>query len=194
MTGDRLAELLRDADADAPPPPSPRSGLAEHVRRRAAARATRRRSAAAAVVVVASATAASWIARAPRFNVDRVPTASTAPAAAPAVDVLEIARLQSQAAVHSAVADMLHARQARRWVAAPAAGATVQSERERAALALLDHADRLRRDLKQIDAALAAYRRTVELFPDTRWAAVARARIEQLTPGARGRFPGDSLT
>jgi hypothetical protein len=38
----------------------------------------------------------------------------------------------------------------------------------------------LRRDLRQVDAALAAYRRAAELFPETQWAAVARQRIDEL--------------
>jgi hypothetical protein len=70
----------------------------------------------------------------------------------------------------------------------------VMRERERAALALLDHADRLRRDLKQADAALTAYRRMIELFPDTRWAHIARQRIDQLKPDARGRVAEPHLS
>ena len=36
---------------------------------------------------------------------------------------------------------------------------------------------------------MRAYRRTIELFPGTRWAAVAKERIEQLKPDARGDRP-----
>ena len=69
-------------------------------------------------------------------------------------------------------------------LAAATPPSTIGDQRDRAALTLLDHGDRLRRDLKEVDAALAAYRRTIELFPDTKWAAVAKQRIHELRPDA----------
>ena len=48
--------------------------------------------------------------------------------------------------------------------------------------------------LKQVDAALAAYRRTIELFPGTRLAAVAKQRIDQFKPDARAPAAGASLS
>lgn len=193
MTREALADLLRDADAAAPPPPTLPLDLAGRVRRKAAAQARRRRNTAAAALVVAGATAAAWVALPPQADVERAVVTATAPAAPATVARSELVLLRAQAAMHSTVAATLQSREDRRRIAEPAAAPTVQSERDKAALALLDHADRLRRDLNQVDAALAAYRRTVEMFPETRWAAVARARIEQLAPGARARAREDLL-
>ena len=45
-----------------------------------------------------------------------------------------------------------------------------------------------------VDAALAAYRRTIQLFPDTKWAAVAKQRIHELRPDAALARPHNELT
>jgi hypothetical protein len=110
-------------------------------------------------------------------------------------------RLAAEAASHQAAAeslDVLLRRRERRNRALERIAAAdvdpVARERERAALSLLDHGDRLHRDLKQLDAALAAYRQTIDLFPDTRWANVARRRIDQLKPDARGPVAHPSLS
>jgi hypothetical protein len=177
MTHDALADLLRDADAGAPPPPATER-LAERVYRRARTRSRRRRVLAAVAVLVCSA-ALLW--SLPK------PTPSSAPTQeAVAIEPAEIFRLRADAAMHLKVADAVLSHTQRRARAAHLRDTpvTIESEREKAALAMLDHGDRLRRDLKQVDAALAAYRRTVELFPDTRWAAVARERIALLKPDA----------
>jgi hypothetical protein len=126
-----------------------------------------------------------------------VTTRPASPEKAPQADaasmLAESKQFAAQAEWHQSAANSLDGLRRRRERLARArerlaeAGADpVMRERERAALALLDHADRLRRDLKQADAALATYRRTIELFPDTRWAHVARQRIDQLKPDARG--------
>ena len=188
MTEDRLTELLRGADAAAPLPAV--VGLAGRVRRQAHAR-VRRRQLAAAMVVVVSVGAALWVNRTHRRAEEPAPLASAVSArVSPAV----VARLRVEAEIHSTVARALHARQARRRIQTPVTRPTIESERDKAALAMLDHAERLRRDLKEVDAALAAYRRTIELFPGTRWAAVAKQRIEQLKPDARRIEPKHTLT
>ena len=64
--------------------------------------------------------------------------------------------------------------------AAPTNDSRVAAFSEEAALTLVGHADRLKSRANSPTDALAAYRRAVELFPDTPWAAVARQRIEQL--------------
>ena len=186
MTTDPLAVRLRQADAAAPPPRL-RAALAETVRARARARSRRRAAGAAALVTLAAGWSA-WVTR------DRAPVASPvaqatsvtpAPPPAPADLRSEISRLRAESDARLAAVAMLRVRRASLPPSSIDASSTARAEREKAALAMVDHADRLRRDLKQVDAALSAYRRTVELFPDTRWAAVARRRIEQLGPGVR---------
>ena len=130
----------------------------------------------------------------PRCHPPPPPPAVAVPPAADATVLLaETRRLESEAAIHLAVASGLAARRDLRRRAAETAAddrgaapvTSLRLEREKAALTLLDHADRLRRDLRELDAALAAYRQTVELFPDTPWAALARRRIEEMVPDAR---------
>jgi hypothetical protein len=178
MTHDALTDLLREADAVAPPPPATER-LAQKVYRRARRRSRRRNFSAAVAVVVCVAAAVSLV---------RKTTTQQPRRFAAVVDAGEISRLRSDAAMHLKVADAVLSRAQRRARASHLRDTpvTIESEREKAALALLDHGDRLRRDLKQVDAALDAYRRTVDLFPDTRWAAVARERIARLKPGAAG--------
>ena len=182
MTHDVLTDLLRDADAAAPPPPAT-DRLAEKVFRRARTRSRRRRLFAAAAVVACSA-ALLW--SFPKSMTPPQPGRGVA-----AIDPMEISRLRADAAMHLKVADAVASRTRRRAGTTQVRDTpvTIESEREKAALALLDHGDRLGRDLKEVDAALAAYRRTVELFPDTGWAAVARERIARLKPGAAGPNP-----
>jgi hypothetical protein len=184
---DSLAGLLETTDA-AFAPPSLQSDLAGAVRRRARRR-SRVRAAGTVILLFASLGIAAMVLRhsAPSRTVVIQPPPS------PATNPRE---LESQLRELRAKADTQHAT-LERWrrshdtrrrlervyatlaAAAPATEA-ISMERERAALILLDHADRLRRELKEEEAARAAYRRTIELFPDTRWAAVARQRMEQL--------------
>jgi len=201
-----LTQLLRDAD-DAAPPPPPVPGLARQVRARAAARARQRRMAVAALLPVALVVLAAAEHRFAGRNVGRVVTSTrpVSPDQAPRPDaapmLAESKRLVAQAEWHQSAAASLDALRRRRERMARArevldeTGADpVMRERERAALSLLDHAERLRRDLKQPDAALETYRRTIELFPDTRWANVARQRIDELKPDARGPVAAPHLS
>lgn len=55
----------------------------------------------------------------------------------------------------------------------------VQRQRDRAALVLIYEADRYLRDERR-EAALAAYRRAIELFPQSQWATVAATRIKEI--------------
>jgi len=201
---DSLDGLLREADAAAPPPPVPQPGLAERVRRRRQAHV--RRQLAAAVVALPAAALALSLALPPArktppngdvaqlnatepANRRRVPTRATDD---PQALTAEVLRLKSEAAIRLSVVEGLQKRHARREIEARVAelesrGLAPDSaglERDKAALTLIDHGDRLRKDFQAVDEALAAYRRAIELFPDTRWAAVAKQRIDSLQIGA----------
>ena len=194
-----LADLLHEADEAAPPPPTP-VRLAEAVRARSRTVAFRRRVVAVAALPLVAIAPAAWLIRgAPPAPGDHAASRASLPTTIPAPPAngfplpAEAAALKAEASLRLAVADALRLRDERRRRPARSFDArppmnlvdSIESEREKAALTLLDHADRLRRDLKQADAALAAYRRTIELFPETRWAAVAKQRIEDLKPDAR---------
>ena len=204
-----LHDLLTCADASAPPPPA-MPLLAESVRTRAGARARRRRQAGAVCVLLLVVVGLSVVAfRPPGPSTSptaqaRFPQGSTQPAPVfdAAAAAAEAASLRAEAARRLTVANEAMKRADRRRRLSRAAEAlaaatpppTVGDQRDRAALTLLDHGDRLRRDLKEVDAALAAYRRTIELFPDTKWAAVAKQRIHELRPDARLDRPHHELT
>ena len=207
MKGQNLYDRLADADASAPPPPAT-SSLAAAVRNRARAHVRRRQTVAACALLLVAG-AASVVAFRPRGPSGsppaqaRLPHGSTQPAPAfdAAAAAAEVASLQAEATRRLAVANQTMKRADRRRRLTRAAGSlaaatppTVGDQRDRAALTLLDHGDRLRRELKEVDAALAAYRRTVELYPDTKWAAVAKQRIHELRPDAGLARPDYELT
>jgi DNA repair exonuclease SbcCD ATPase subunit len=56
----------------------------------------------------------------------------------------------------------------------------VQKQVDKTAFILVYQADRLYRELNQTDSAVENYKRVIELFPENRWAKVARQRLEQI--------------
>jgi len=62
----------------------------------------------------------------------------------------------------------------------PDAVANARREVDQAAYTLVSQADRMCRELDLCDSAAVKYRRVVELFPETRWAVVARQRLSEL--------------
>jgi hypothetical protein len=68
----------------------------------------------------------------------------------------------------------------------------VRREQDRAAFLLIYEADRLARQSSESARAAEEYRRVVTLFPDTRWASVARERLAELG-GASHRLGTDAI-
>ena len=183
---DSLAELLKATDSAFGPLPPP-SDLAGVVRRRAKRRG-RQRVAGSVVVLIASLGIAALLLRHPEPPLIVVIQPPAPSATDPRELETQLRQLRAQADTeHATLERWRRSRDSRRRLervhaalhASTPSPDVVAVERERAALILLDHADRLRRELKEEEAARAAYRRTIELFPDTRWAAVARQRMEQ---------------
>lgn len=58
---------------------------------------------------------------------------------------------------------------------------SLQQERDRTALILLQRGDRLRQRFKDTGAAEVVYRQAVRLFPDSRAGAIAEQRLHELT-------------
>jgi tetratricopeptide (TPR) repeat protein len=56
----------------------------------------------------------------------------------------------------------------------------VQNQVDKAAFVLVYQADRLYRELNQTDSAVENYNRVIGLFPDNRWAKVARQRLSEI--------------
>jgi len=56
----------------------------------------------------------------------------------------------------------------------------MQKQVDKTAYILVYQADRLYRELNQTDSAVENYRRVIELFPENRWAKVARKRLSEI--------------
>jgi len=56
----------------------------------------------------------------------------------------------------------------------------VQNQVDKTAFFLVYQADRLYRELNQTDSAVENYNRVIELFPENRWAKVARQRLSEI--------------
>jgi TolA-binding protein len=55
-----------------------------------------------------------------------------------------------------------------------------QKHLDKTAFILVYQADRMYRELNQTDSAVEAYNRVIELFPQNRWATVARQRLSEI--------------
>lgn len=56
----------------------------------------------------------------------------------------------------------------------------IERQVDRTAFLLIYQADRLYKELNQTESAVAAYKELIQLFPDNRWAQVARERLSQI--------------
>lgn len=56
----------------------------------------------------------------------------------------------------------------------------MQKQVDKTAFVLVYQADRLYRELNQTESAVENYKRVIELFPENRWAKVARQRLEEI--------------
>ena len=186
MNDERLRELLRCADAGSARPGTV-PGLAQRVRGLARRRRLARAAAIAAPFVIGVMVALVQLNR-PSAPLAQHPTLD------PKAADQRLAVLQAEAEYHSALAERMWEAetQARRVVRAERIAATVsplrQIEREvdrTAMLAIMD-ADRMMRDLNQREGAAAEYRRAIELFPQSHWAAVAKDRLGRIRGGKKG--------
>lgn len=56
----------------------------------------------------------------------------------------------------------------------------IQTQVDKTGFILVYQADQMYRELKSIDSASRMYRRVIEFFPQSRWAAVARQRLSEM--------------
>ena len=201
MSEDPIKQLLRRADQAAGPPNS-QGDLVERVFRLAGRRAAVTRWAVAAGIVLALGAGLmvriagpgggrrpqDQVADAQRQPSTNIDTPNGPPAAQTPASRLraEIASLRAEADSRTAVVEhMLAAEQRRksldryrRYRAWPDPGEQVERQMDRAALAMVFQADRMSRQVELRAPAMAIYHRTIELFPESRWADVARQRLE----------------
>jgi hypothetical protein len=170
---DPLIQLLREADESASVPPARSAGaIADAVRRRRRHEQLRGRAVAGGCVIVAViALGFSLRPREPEVVVAKRP-ASTSEAK------VSLAQLDLDARLAEMTARRLVAAETRRR--APLAGPIdIQQQRDRAALVLVYEGDGYARGKRATDA-IASYQRAIELFPQSRWADVARQRLKEL--------------
>lgn len=202
MSEDPIKELLRKVDLAAGPPNS-QGDLVARVFRLARRRAAVTRWAAAAGIVLALGAAGLMVriagpggAQRPQgqlADAQRRPSTSIdTPNGPPAAQTpgsrlrAEIASLRAEADSRAAVVEhMLAAEQRRKSLARyrrqrawPDPGEQVERRMDRAALAMVFQADRMYGQTETRAPAMAIYHRTIELFPESRWADVARQRLE----------------
>jgi hypothetical protein len=180
---DELQHLLRRADTSAPPPAfetaSP-AGLAAKVHKRFVRRRAVRTTALALATIALVAAAMIPSVRKPHSPIVAGPTA---PTLSPAELNQRTASLSLEADLHTLTAAKLAAPKpsARKatLLTLHDPSSDMQLQRDRAALILVYEANQHVREKRPADA-IATYRRTVELFPQSRWADVARQKLKEI--------------
>ena len=178
-----LDQLLRSADGSAGAAHGPAANFGNAVRRRFAARRRMRRIAGASIpaAIVAVVVLVNLPIERPGAETAGVrdvqldaPTVSNAPVIQHTPDPTAMAMVRVQTGI--ILAQRMTASQQSRTKKTPPMSA--QAQRDRAALILLYDADEHLREHRTPEA-LAAYRRTVELFPMSQWADVAKEKLRE---------------
>ncbi|MGQ9648602.1 MAG: hypothetical protein ACUVXJ_00645 [Phycisphaerae bacterium] len=196
MSDERLEQLLRQADEAFGRVPCLAANLGARVRRQA----RRRRR----VMVVTSAAAAmlALVVSAIALRSERgTPPWPEGPLIADKIAAheqvvqlqAEIDRLKEEIARHARVVEEARRRAeieqrlaALKQQAAIDPLQEVSDQVDRAALIMVYQADRMCRELNLREAAMASYERTIELFPKTHWAQVAKDRLAELKTAGNG--------
>lgn len=191
VSGDRLKELLQQADALAGDPPRMPGDLAQRVRRLAGRRRRVQVSInAAAAILLAVGITLLWSQASTPLRPTTEPQVVEARPAQPDAAALraEIDRLGREADIRLAVVrrtqeileEMRRFDELETSPPVPDAVAGVRREVDQAAYVLVRQADRMCHEFDLCDSAAVKYRRVVDLFPDSCWAAVARQRLSDL--------------
>lgn len=193
MNDYRLAILLRQADADAAPP-ALGADTARRVRRRRQRRIAVRSVATSLIVVLAMGWFWTHRPAPPKTIVahhDEAPMRAAPPAVLLDAQTLksELATCEADARLHELTAEAmlrLEKQEKARHAVAPKPPDALDVlgqlavERDIAAHVIVDRGDRMLKNPGGRAEAASAYRRVLDLFPDSREAAVARERLEQL--------------
>lgn len=194
MTDETFVTLLKTADRSAGGVPEIGAGLAERVRGRRRRERIARTTAVSGVAAALLLATVVWTLR-PAGRTALNYKVVDATSAVPATTAEEISRLRAEVASLRAQAEastlavetlrrvnlsrerMRELRAVRRTIDPAIAAAC---ELERAAITLVQQADRMQREHGLTDAAREAYERAVRLFPETQAAAAAREKLNEL--------------
>jgi hypothetical protein len=196
MSDERLQQLLREADEAFGGPLTGPADLGARVRRRA--RRQRRvrvvGSAAVCVVVLIAGSIALVRGSGGASSIERPMPGAGVP---PSVSIAEVqARIEQlseevrtgcealQEALRNEEAEQRLTTLRKQAEANPLT--EVDEQIDRAALTMVYQADRMYRELNLRDSAIASYERTVELFPRTHWAQVAKERLTEIKAAEKG--------
>ena len=181
MTDDQIQKLLQEADRTAGPPAEVHVNLAA-LRRRANRRRFISSAApvAAAAVLMVAAGLLSLVIRTPQTTQEQERVAS-----------LEAQVKQLQVRTDAAlklIQQVLEDEQRRQRLdeleaqlaSIPDPLEELEKQVGKTAFILVYQADRLYRELNQTDSAVENYNRVIELFPENRWAEVARQRLKEI--------------
>ncbi len=181
MSEERLKELLRQADRCAESHRSSPSGdLADIVRRRARTRHIRRISFSSAAAVILVAIGVWTVVGVSNVRNARQIAALEAKVAELAAQMETSLRFVKELTQH----EREHARllQLERELAAiPDPLEEIARQDDRTAFVMVYQADKLYRELNLRGSAVKAYNRVIKLFPENRWAEVAKGRLSQMS-------------
>jgi len=192
MTEDKIKNLLQKADHTAGEPVPIAANLAAVVRSRAGRRQTiglAVRIAAAAVVVIAL---GIW-----SFNAKKTRDRQRIIALEMQIEQLKV---QTDATLNLIREVLDEERKHRRLYELQAQLASysdpleeVRKQVDKTAFILVYQANRMYREFDQKDSAIQAYNRVIELFPQSRWAEVARQRIQDIQNEKTNNSKGDLI-
>jgi hypothetical protein len=192
MTEDKIKNLLYEADRTAGGPVPLSANLAGVVRRRAGRRQTANlafRVAAAAVVLSAF---GIW-----SFTVKKIRDRQRIVALE-----MQIKQLKTQTdATLNLIREVLEEERKQRRLNELRAQLTsysdpleeIQKQVDKTAFILVYQANRMYRELDQKDSAIKAYKRVIELFPQSRWAEEARQRLTEINNNQHNNSKGDLI-
>ena len=182
MTEDKIKNLLQKADQMGGGPAPVSVDLLAAVRRRVHRRhiATFAASLAAAAVVIIGLGVWSITTRTPKTTQDQIKIALLE-------DQIKQLQVRTDAALNLIQEVLEDERRQRRLDELEAQLASIpdpleelQKQVDKTAFILVYQADRMYRELNQTDSAVEAYNRVIELFPQNRWAKVARQRLAEI--------------
>jgi tetratricopeptide (TPR) repeat protein len=192
MTEDKIKNLLYEADQTAGGPVPLSANLADTVRRRAGRRQTANlafRIAAAAVILFAL---GIW-----SFNVKKIRDRKRIVALE-----MQIKQLKTQTdATLNLIREVLDEERKQRRLdelraqlaSFPDPLEEIQKQVDKTAFILVYQANRMYRELDQKDSAIKAYKRVIELFPQSRWAEEARQRLTEIQNNQQNNSKGDLI-
>ncbi len=196
MNDEQLQQLLRQADEAFGEPRVGSADLSLRVRRRARRqRRVRTIGAAVAAVLVLSLSTVAWVNRAGRPGAGPAPiVVDNGPKPVSMAELqMQIEQLREEIRTGcAAVQEVLKRQEFEQRLAALRERAEadplkeVSDQVDRAALTMVYQADRMYRELNLRESAVASYERTIELFPQTHWAQVAKDRLAELKTAGKG--------